>query len=259
VSRYLTASERRLVADIVRSVNIDHQVASSAGCNPMIPRLDIFTTPELSSLGGGLCLLRCLSGEAALVTLGITGYRLVIGGLLYRAGPDPLRDTVGFADEKGRGNFLPDGTFFGHTWLQAGESIIDFSCGDWQGDAAAAQKAGTDNFQQLENLPPTVWQRLPPQFIWQHRSGLEPTSATRKAEAEKNGGQLAPPLGRAWYMGFDPGRQADAQSLVQRFRHAAHEDPAMRAAVKHIFQQITKHFGPRPRRGEETGSCPMIP
>jgi hypothetical protein len=244
-SRYLTSGERRLVADIVRSVSLDHQVAEATISNPLVSNLFILT-PGILEQHGGMCLFRAFCGEAALVALGITDYQLVIGGLLYRAGPDPVRDCAGFADGEGRGGFLEDGSFFGHTWLQVGANFVDFSSGDWKAVALAAQEAGTDNIQHIPDLAPMVWETTPPEFIWQYRARLEPTREACGAEARKNGGYLAPPLGHAWYMGFDETRYADGLAMIQRFRAAAHENPAMMAAVKHIITQIIEHFGRRP-------------
>jgi hypothetical protein len=183
-----------------------------------------------------------------MVALG-TGYRTVIGGLLYRAGPDPVRDTMGFADGHG-GNFLPDGRFYGHTWLQVGANIVDFSCGDWKGIATAAGEAGTDNLDHIENLAPIVWESTPPQFFWKYRARLEPTREICAAEAKRNGGYLSPPVGHAWYLGFDQSKYSEAVSMLERFRANAHANPVMERAVKHVMRQIVKHFGrpqPHPR------------
>jgi hypothetical protein len=52
---------------------------------------------ETVSMMGGACLFRALAGLQALHALGWLDVRLTIGGVLFRAGPHPVRDTVGYA------------------------------------------------------------------------------------------------------------------------------------------------------------------
>jgi hypothetical protein len=83
----------------------------------------------------GTCAARCLTGQLLLTSLGLET-RLVVGGMVYRAGPNTTRDVLAFC---GPGNLgcIHNGMLLGHYWLSRGEGaveeVIDFSCGDWRG------------------------------------------------------------------------------------------------------------------------------
>src|SRR4051812_36006601 len=94
---------KQKIADVVRSVHV-------VTLNP-----------------GGLCMYRAVAGMLALRALGIPAV-VNGGGMLYRAGPDAVRDVCGFADAEGLGTFLPDG-LLGHMWIEAAPGdLVDFSC-----------------------------------------------------------------------------------------------------------------------------------
>src|SRR3954453_9953239 len=77
---------------------------------------------------GGACLFRAVVGQAALAALGHPS-TIVFGGMLYRAGPDELVDTVAFCGP-GNAALLMARQMLGHYWLQAGRDLIDFTVGD---------------------------------------------------------------------------------------------------------------------------------
>ena len=81
---------------------------------------------------GGLCFYRAIIGKELLRLLGITA-DLCLGGVVYRAGPDPERDVVSFCGPGNVGQMI-DGKLLGHYWLEHGRDIIDFSAGNWRGD-----------------------------------------------------------------------------------------------------------------------------
>ena len=108
---------------------------------------------------GGDCVVRAGIG---FVTLGLLGFkpRFCVGGMLYRAGPDALRDTMAFCGPGNAGQMI-DGHFIGHVWLGLDDELVDFSCADWpdldpRGELLVA---GID-------LPPVRWRAPPPTFVW---------------------------------------------------------------------------------------------
>jgi hypothetical protein len=97
---------------------------------------------------------------------------LVVGGLLYRAGPDDARDVIAFCGPDGRLALRPDGCL-GHWWLQVGDLVLDFTPPDW-----VRESAGHVRF----DVPP-------PPYVWTRRgSGIVLPSAPG-----------SPPLGGAFY------------------------------------------------------------
>jgi hypothetical protein len=148
--------------------------------------------PELQ----GYCWFRQTLGQHALAMLGIRT-QLVIGSMLYRAGPDPLYDTLTYTS--GRDNagwFGNEGTLFdpiteagphatlaGHCWLETDDGeLIDLTPGDRQAHFDELRAT-------LRDVPPINWTVLPASFIWQ------------KAEPLKSAWRItgAPPLGQCWY------------------------------------------------------------
>jgi hypothetical protein len=51
--------------------------------------------------------------------------RIALGGLVYRIGPDPVRDVVAFC---GPGNVgcMRGPVLAGHTWLEVGDDVAHF-------------------------------------------------------------------------------------------------------------------------------------
>ncbi len=111
---------------------------------------------------GGDCVLPAGIGY---VTLGLLGFRpqVYVGGMLFRAGRDPLRDTLTFCGPGNAGQMIDD-HFIGHVWLELDGELLDFSCGDWGhlDPRGELRIAGRD-------LPPIQWQVLPPTFVWETR------------------------------------------------------------------------------------------
>jgi hypothetical protein len=90
--------------------------------------------------GAGTCALRNVYAQGVIrARLGIE-VPLVIGGMIYRAGPDRVRDVLAFCGPDNRMMRAPGG-IMGHWWLEAGGLVLDFSPGDWPHEAAALAEA----------------------------------------------------------------------------------------------------------------------
>jgi len=135
----------------------------------------------LSHTGGGKCAFRALIGKVALGHLGVDA-RIEMGSALYRAGPDPVLDTVGFCGAGNRAT-IPNGY---HMWLEVGGDIVDFSCGDWyvQNVVVPENDLLTGQFAR-----PIQWDIKPPSYVW--RPARELTNPWRP-DGE-------PELGIMWY------------------------------------------------------------
>jgi len=111
---------------------------------------------------------------------------LTLGGMVYRAGPDPHRDVVAFCGPGNVGQFVSGQGILGHYWIESGSDVIDFSVGDWRGDMTPDLSLEPD-----DQLGPIQWAVDPPDFLWLARVDLGPTP-----------GQYAPELGKAYYTGW---------------------------------------------------------
>ena len=74
---------------------------------------------------GDDCALRAGIGFVALGLLGFKP-RFCLGGMLYRAGPDAMRDTMAFCGPGNAGQMIDD-HFGGHVWLGLDDGLVDFS------------------------------------------------------------------------------------------------------------------------------------
>ena len=135
---------------------------------------------------GGLCLYRAISGWMTLMALGIKAMP-VLGGMVYRAGPDPKLDVVAFCGPGSVGRLSPSG-LLAHYFIVSGNDLVDFSAGDWQEDTRSVPEVLPSG---VASLPPVCWTAPPPDFFWAERSNFTPQI-----------GALSPDLGRAWYTGF---------------------------------------------------------
>jgi hypothetical protein len=79
---------------------------------------------RFAEVPGGSCVPRACLGQAVLAACGIRS-RLVAGGMLFRAGPHPIRDTLRFALPNNRGGFY-QGAVIGHVWNECEHDLIDF-------------------------------------------------------------------------------------------------------------------------------------
>jgi hypothetical protein len=151
-------------------------------------RADIATSVrnvEFSTGAGGLCLFRAVIGLELLRLLGIPA-DLTLGGMVYRAGPDPHRDVVSFCGPGNLGFFAPGHGIIGHYWIESGSDVIDFSVGDWRGSMIPAL-----SFEPVDELGPIQWAVDPPDFLWLPRVDVDPIP-----------GQYTPEVGRAYYTGW---------------------------------------------------------
>ena len=137
---------------------------------------------------GGLCFYRAIIGKQLLRLLGITA-DLCLGGVVYRAGPDPERDVVSFCGPGNVGQMI-DGKLFGHYWLEHGHDIIDFSAGNWRGDMTPELAIHLDP-DDPSDVGPIQWDVEPPEYFW-----------LPSKEARPIRGEPAPPLGRPYYTGW---------------------------------------------------------
>jgi hypothetical protein len=83
--------------------------------------------------GGGTCLFRAILGRRVLAWLGIPS-TIAVGAMLYRAGPDKIRDVVAFCGHGNAPMVTDEGNAL-HYWLHCGDDLVDFSVGDWQPQA----------------------------------------------------------------------------------------------------------------------------
>jgi hypothetical protein len=120
-------------------------------------------------------------GYTLLQDLGLPAH-LVFGSMLYRAGPDAMVDVMAYTGPHNTGCLIHGG-MLGHIWIELGEDLIDFSCGDWQQEAKMLHLIDPDG------LPPIMWQVLPPDYLWQ-------SAAPLKAAWQRLG---QPDLGQFWY------------------------------------------------------------
>ena len=79
---------------------------------------------------GGTCMFYAFTGKSAFAFAGIEAQR-VVGGMMYRAGHHEMRDVVAFVGPGNVGCFH-NGMFHGHQWLQVGDTLVDFSAGQWK-------------------------------------------------------------------------------------------------------------------------------
>jgi hypothetical protein len=138
--------------------------------------------------GGGNCIPRAIIGDAVLQACGLPS-RLTEGGMLYRAGADPRRDTLRFCLPNNLGG-LYQGCVVGHAWLEVDNQIVDFSLDDWADDAAEIYASTTDPDDLA--LGPVEWLAPVPTYLWQPAAPLK--SAWR--------GTDEPGLGGLWYGGW---------------------------------------------------------
>jgi hypothetical protein len=132
---------------------------------------------QFVGVDGGTCMWRNGLGYLALRLLGFEP-KVCVGGMLYRARNNELRDTVSFCGPGNAGQMFHS-SFVGHIWLQLDDEIIDFTGGDWPSLDAGVH--------QLDNMGPIQWRVRPPTFVW----------ASRKLFDWKPVGR--PKLGELWY------------------------------------------------------------
>jgi hypothetical protein len=162
---------------------------------------------------GGLCFFRAFSGLLTLQKLGIAA-KPTLGGMVYRAGPDPRRDVVAFCGEGniGRRKGL---NLLAHWFVVSSDDIIDFSVGDWKENPKLLPDDGAE-------LGPVQWTAPSlPEFFWAPFEQFQPSPSA-----------FTPDLGRAWYTGF-AGEPPDWNTL---FADAA---SIMKSVVPHINSTIS--------------------
>jgi hypothetical protein len=180
---------------------------------------------------GGLCFYRAIIGREFLRSLDIAG-DLCLGGMVYRAGPDPERDIVAFCGPGGVGQMI-DGNLIGHYWIEYGRDIIDFSAGDWCGDMTPELALDLDP-DDLSDLGPIQWDVEPPEYFW-----------LPSKEARPIGGKAKPALGRPYYTGWagaPPGLLSTALEEIETTLD-------WKALASH-FRLYCQHYGLKERLSE---------
>ena len=65
---------------------------------------------------GGLCAPRAIVGARLLQLLKLPA-KIMLGGMIYRVGPDPVRDTVPFCGPDNQAVNITVNSFLGHYWV----------------------------------------------------------------------------------------------------------------------------------------------
>ncbi len=184
------------------------------------------SVPRAFPIGTGDCLDRSLVGAAVLTALGLPA-TLKLGALLYRVGPDPVRDCISiFAPDRHSVEYRND-FCVGHFYLRSGPDLIDFSVGDFRADAAVI-------------APEMEWSILPPDYFWDDA-----------AHFARDPAQEVPEIGQAWYDSVidDPAR-AVVEKMVARKLAELRADPDLRAHLVEAFarlrHQVRSHDPARP-------------
>ena len=146
---------------------------------------------------GGTCMFYAFTGKSAFAFAGIEAQR-VVGGMMYRAGHDEMRDVVAFVGPGNVGCFH-NGMFHGHQWLQVGDTLVDFSPGQWKSATEILVQAFEDGLGAVD------WVVEPPEFFWGPWNSFMPPASVA-------GTFWTPALGRAVYTGFR-GTQAEHDRL----------------------------------------------
>jgi hypothetical protein len=126
------------------------------GDPPQDIRADVTRAAQAMSfhgIDGGDCFMRASIGYKVLTDLGWQP-EVQLGGMLYRAGPDPYRDVVAFCGYRNKG-MLWHGQLLGHVWFKLDGNEIDFSCAEWP-----------RLYVPRDSMGPVQWQRRPPTVIW---------------------------------------------------------------------------------------------
>ena len=202
-------------------------------------KADIARSVRSIILGGGNCFYRAVIGMELLRRLGIPT-QLALGGLVYRAGPDPIRDVVSYCGPGNLGQMIGD-DWVGHYWIQSGTDVIDFSVGDWR----KAMSPDLMHPALPDDLGSIQWTVKPPEFFWVPETTVTPIA-----------GQYTPEIGRAYYTGWwgpTPPVEANLRkakatlnwsSLIRLFE-ARYEEYTLRERIwaaqhGHIFLDLSK-------------------
>jgi hypothetical protein len=118
------------------------------------------------------------TGKSAFAFAGIDAER-VVGGMIYRAGHDEMRDVVAFVGP-GNAGCYHNGAFQRHMWLKVGDTLVDFSPGKWKSET---------------ELRAVDWVVEPPEYFWGPWDSFMPPASVA-------GTFWTPELGRAVYTGF---------------------------------------------------------
>jgi hypothetical protein len=193
---------RKGIAAVVRAVEFHH---------------DKFTS--------GFCLPRALVGQEVMRRCKIESH-IELGSLLYRVGPDPIRDIICFCGPGNAGTSVGGAIGLYHAWLSVGSDIADFSVGDWPNfSGMEATIPG------LPDLGPVQW-TIPklPQYWWRPRSELtRPWRSTG-----------TPDLGQVWYGPFN----GDLPLAHRRINELQNDiGPMIADAVAKVTANASKEFG----------------
>jgi hypothetical protein len=194
---HMNRKQRRASAKLDRSrPRLPARSQSKAATIPDDLKADIAQSVrniEFSGADGGTCFFRAALGMDFLRRLGIP-CGIALGGMVYRAGPDPRRDVVSYCGWGNLGQIIPGKGWLGHYWVQSGTDVIDFSTGDWRSEATPdmlLDLGPMGDLVPMDDLGPIQWTVEPPNFFWVPEATVAPIV-----------GQYTPEIGRAYYTGW---------------------------------------------------------
>ena len=194
----------------------------------MIALVDFASPP-----GCGHCLQRSLLAIEVLRRSGVD-CQLEIGSMLYRVGPDPVRDVVACCGPDNIGKIVNDDCALYHAWVSVGGYIADFSVHEWR-HFHSRHKASYPG----APLGPIQWTITPPAYWWRPRGKL--TGPWRPTGV--------PELGVAWYGPFTD-HLADIRD-IREYTKVVNDllRSEIVATVDYIFEQVSRKTGiPLPPR-----------
>jgi hypothetical protein len=152
--------------------------------------VEVVRSTTLIVPNGGTCKFRADVGAVVLILLKVPCF-LRYGSMLYRAGPDEIRDCLSFCGRGNRamfsGNDLGGTGFLGHFWLRVGDDLVDFSLGDWVRECE--HMVEVEEQTTGKSLGPVQWTAPVPDYLWRPYSEL--TTPWRS--------DSTPELGEYWY------------------------------------------------------------
>jgi hypothetical protein len=196
------------------------------GLANMIGAVDFVYADGRDASGYGHCLQRSLIAVEVLRRSNID-CQLEIGSMLYRVGPDPIRDVIAFCGPGNAGIVLNDKSALFHAWISVEDCIADFSINEWRSFDIRNEvtlPGGTPN------LGPIQWTITPPKYWWKPRAELT-------GRWHSTG---TPELGEAWYGPFN-GDVRIAHEQVKLVSELF--GPQITATVDRIFEEAARLIG----------------
>lgn len=176
--------------------------------------------------GGGTCWFRQGAASVALHYLGIPNKRQ-FGGMVYRAGPDPMWDVVAFCSHNNMGAFTHD-AYLGHAWIESDGDLIDFTVGDWKAQHDTCIALGAESGADSVDIPVNWTAPTLPDFFW--------SDIKKFRDDWRDMGE--PPIGEAWYGPLAFGITEPILGLLQKYIH--HSMGILAPAIPHMLANIDR-------------------